>query len=120
MRKTERYARTVAWFTEHMPVAETELHFDSTFQLKNTYVINKIINESINPHIQERFDFYSSNSNSTFVVPDGDDVLVAAYYEREAMITNATGKVPKYMSADILVLKLDNKPSSCSETSIIQ
>ena len=58
---------------------------DSTFQLKNTYVINKLINESMNPHIQERFDFYSSNSNSTFVIPDGEDVLVAAYYEREAL-----------------------------------
>ena len=55
---------------------------DSTFQLKNTYVIQKLIDESVNPIIQEYFDFYSSNSNSTFVVPDGDDVLVAAYYER--------------------------------------
>ena len=40
MRKTERYARTVAWFTEHMPVAETELHFDSTFQLLVAVVLS--------------------------------------------------------------------------------
>ncbi len=55
---------------------------DSTFQLKNTYIINKVIYGSVNPIIEETFDFYSSNSNSTFVVPDGDDLLVAAYYER--------------------------------------
>jgi endonuclease-3 len=40
MRKAERYARTVAWFTEHMPVAETELHFDSTFQLLVAVVLS--------------------------------------------------------------------------------
>jgi len=40
MKKTERYARTVAWFTEHMPVAETELHFDSTFQLLVAVVLS--------------------------------------------------------------------------------
>ena len=40
MRKTERYARTVAWFTENMPVAETELHFDSTFQLLVAVVLS--------------------------------------------------------------------------------
>ena len=63
---------------------------DSTFQLKNTYLINKVIYESQNPYIHENFDFYSSNSNSTFVIPDGDDVLVAAYYERYETDTTYT------------------------------
>lgn len=56
---------------------------DSIFQLKNTYVINKIIFEDPQYFIQEYFQFSSSNSNSTFVIPDGDDVLVAAPYARQ-------------------------------------
>ena len=33
MTLSQRYEAVVAYFTEAMPVAETELHFDSTFQL---------------------------------------------------------------------------------------
>lgn len=33
MRKKERYEKILAWFREHMPVAETELHYDNPFQL---------------------------------------------------------------------------------------
>ena len=70
------------------------LHFyvlDSTFHLKNYYVISKVINEASSPLVQEYFEFNDSNSNSTFVVPDGEDVLVAARYERFA-----EGEVPEY------------------------
>ena len=40
MRKAERYAAIVGWFTENMPVAETELHFGSTFQLLVAVVLS--------------------------------------------------------------------------------
>ena len=40
MRKAERYTGVVGWFTENMPVAETELHFDSTFQLLVAVVLS--------------------------------------------------------------------------------
>ena len=40
MRKTERYAGIIDWFTENMPVAETELHFASTFQLLVAVVLS--------------------------------------------------------------------------------
>ena len=40
MRKAERYAGIIGWFTEHMPVAETELHFGSTFQLLVAVVLS--------------------------------------------------------------------------------
>lgn len=33
MLKKERYARILGWFQEHAPVAETELHYTSPFQL---------------------------------------------------------------------------------------
>ena len=56
---------------------------DSLFQLKNTYVVNKMLFEDPQNDIQEYFNFTSSNSNSTFVIPDGEDILVAAYYTRQ-------------------------------------
>ena len=40
MRKSERYTGIIGWFTENMPVAETELHFDSTFQLLVAVVLS--------------------------------------------------------------------------------
>ena len=40
MRKADRYVAVVGWFTENMPVAETELHFDSTFQLLVAVVLS--------------------------------------------------------------------------------
>ena len=33
MRRKERYEHILAWFREHVPVAETELHYDNPFQL---------------------------------------------------------------------------------------
>jgi len=33
MKRKELFERTVAWFQENMPVAETELRYDNTFQL---------------------------------------------------------------------------------------
>ena len=33
MTKKERYRGVIAWFEEHMPVAETELHYTDPFQL---------------------------------------------------------------------------------------
>jgi endonuclease-3 len=40
MRKTERYSAIVGWFEENMPVAETELRFQSTFQLLVAVVLS--------------------------------------------------------------------------------
>lgn len=33
MKKEERYSRMIAWFEQAMPVAETELHYETPFQL---------------------------------------------------------------------------------------
>ena len=33
MTKKERYTNVINWFEQHMPVAETELHYDNPFHL---------------------------------------------------------------------------------------
>lgn len=40
MRKAERYAGVIGWFSENMPIAETELRFGSTFQLLVAVVLS--------------------------------------------------------------------------------
>lgn len=40
MRKKDLYERVIAWFEEAMPVAESELHFDSPFQLLVAVVLS--------------------------------------------------------------------------------
>lgn len=40
MRKQERYDSIVGWFTENMPVAETELHSETPFQLLVAVVLS--------------------------------------------------------------------------------
>ncbi len=56
---------------------------DSAFQLKNTYVVNKVFFDDPPTYAIEYFEFGSTNSNATFVIPDGDDILVAANYSRQ-------------------------------------
>lgn len=33
MRKPERFAKVISWFEDHMPIAETELHYGNAFEL---------------------------------------------------------------------------------------
>ena len=40
MRKEERYKKVIEWFSENMPVAETELHYDSPFQLLISVILS--------------------------------------------------------------------------------
>lgn len=40
MRKKDRYFQIVKWFSENMPVAETELHFETPFQLLVAVVLS--------------------------------------------------------------------------------
>lgn len=40
MTKTERYRNIVKWFEENVPVAETELHYDSPFHLLTAVILS--------------------------------------------------------------------------------
>lgn len=40
MRKRERYEGIIGWFTDNMPVAETELHYETAFQLLVAVVLS--------------------------------------------------------------------------------
>jgi len=70
MRKSERYAAIVGWFTENMPVAETELHFDSTFQLLVAVVLSAQCTDKrvniVTPALFSRFPTPESMAAATF------------------------------------------------------
>ena len=70
MRKAERYAGIIGWFTEHMPVAETELHFRSTFQLLVAVVLSAQCTDKrvnmVTPELFRRFPTPESMAEATF------------------------------------------------------
>ena len=70
MRKAERYAGVIGWFTENMPVAETELHFDSTFQLLVAVVLSAQCTDKrvnmVTPELFRRFPTPESMAAATF------------------------------------------------------
>lgn len=59
MRKSERYARVIGWFSENMPVAETELHYETPFQLLVAVVLSaQCTDRRINQVTPELFRHY--------------------------------------------------------------
>ena len=70
MRKTERYAGIIDWFTENMPVAETELHFASTFQLLVAVVLSAQCTDKrvniVTPELFHHFPTPESMAAATF------------------------------------------------------
>ena len=66
---------------------------DSTFQVVKQNIIDKLLFEhfygvvngdSVYMEVMKCFHFGNNNSNSTFVVPDGDDMLIAAPYDYDS------------------------------------
>lgn len=59
MRKSERFKAIVGWFTENMPVAETELHYETPFQLLVAVVLSAQCTDRrvnlITPELFKRF-----------------------------------------------------------------
>ena len=70
MRKSKRYAGVIGWFMENMPVAETELHFDSTFQLLVAVVLSAQCTDKrvnmVTPELFRRFPTPESMAEATF------------------------------------------------------
>ena len=40
MKREERYEKILAWFREHVPVAETELHYSNPFELLVSVILS--------------------------------------------------------------------------------
>ena len=70
MRKSERYAGVIGWFMENMPVAETELHFDSTYQLLEAVALSAQCTDKrvnmVTPELFRRFPTPESMAEATF------------------------------------------------------
>ena len=60
---------------------------DSLFQINNYHVVNHVLRDFFAPNymqVFEQFSFQNSNLNSTFVVFDDGDALIAAPYSRDS------------------------------------
>ena len=70
MRKAERYAGIIGWFSENMPIAETELRFGSTFQLLVAVVLSAQCTDKrvnlVTPDLFRRFPTPESMAEASF------------------------------------------------------
>ncbi|MCM1176159.1 MAG: endonuclease III [Bacteroidales bacterium] len=56
METQDRYAGIIRWFSDNMPVAETELHYDSTFHLLIAVILSaQCTDRRVNMHTPEIF-----------------------------------------------------------------
>lgn len=59
MTKKERYNYVISWFTEHMPVAETELHYENPYQLLVAVILSAQCTDKrvniVTPAVFEKF-----------------------------------------------------------------
>lgn len=70
MKIEERYRYVIDWFTEHMPVAETELHFSDPFQLIVAVILSAQCTDKrvnmVTPALFERFSTPESLASASF------------------------------------------------------
>ena len=70
MKIEERYRYVIDWFTEHMPVAETELHFSDPFQLIVAVILSAQCTDKrvnmVTPALFERFPSAESLASASF------------------------------------------------------
>jgi endonuclease III len=59
MTKKERYSYIISWFKEHMPVAETELHYDNPYELLVAVILSAQCTDKrvniVTPSVFEKF-----------------------------------------------------------------
>ena len=59
MTRKERYEAVISWFEEHMPVAETELHYESPFELLVAVILSAQCTDKrvnlITPHLFKQY-----------------------------------------------------------------
>lgn len=71
MTTAERYRRVIAWFAEHMPVAETELHYDSPYQLLVAVILSaQCTDKRVNMVTPALFDAYPTVEDLALASPD--------------------------------------------------
>lgn len=74
MTKKERYQKVIAWFEENMPIAETELHYNSPYELLVAVILSaqctdkrvNIITPSFFEHFQEPMTLAASEVEEIF------------------------------------------------------
>ena len=70
MRKAERYAAVTGWFEQNMPVAQTELHFDSTYHLLLAVVLSAQCTDKrvniVTPELFRRFPSPADMAEASF------------------------------------------------------
>jgi endonuclease-3 len=111
MTQKERYARTIDWFTETMPVAETELKYENPFQLLVAVILSaQCTDKRVNMITPKLFEAFPTPE---VMAVSGADVVFD--YIRSVSYPNSKSKYLVGM-AQILVDKFESEvPSTLEE-----
>ena len=67
----ERYQGVIEWFTNNMPVAETELHYDSPFQLLVAVILSaQCTDKRVNMITPALFEAYPTPEKMAAATPE--------------------------------------------------
>ena len=71
MTKSERYKHVAAWFSEHMPVADTELHYRDPYQLLVSVILSaQCTDKRVNMVTPALFERFPTSESMAAAVPE--------------------------------------------------
>jgi endonuclease III len=144
MTKKERYAFVIGWFQEHMPHAETELHYENPFELLVAVILSAQCTDKrvnlVTPQLFQRFPDAETLAKATFdeVEPFIRSVTFANNKTKhligmaQALVEKFQGKVPDNMedlvtlpgvgrkTANVIVSVVYHKPGIAVDTHVFR
>ena len=124
MRKKELYERTLAYFEQAMPVAETELHYEDPFQLLVAVILSaQCTDKRVNEVTDKLFKVYSTPSDFAALTNERLEPLIRScgFYRNKAtsiigaakaIETRFGGMVPATMEELLTVPGVGRKTAS--------
>lgn len=99
MTKKERYTHVLGWFEEHMPIAETELHYDSPFHLLIAVILSaQCTDKRVNMVTPELFKAYPTPEVMAVSSPDVIYQYIKSISYPNNKAKNLVGMAQKIMS----------------------
>lgn len=99
MRKSERYRNIIAWFAENMPAAETELHYETPFQLLVAVVLSaQCTDRRVNLITPELFRHYPTPDTMSAATVEQIFELIRSVSYPNSKATHLLGLSQKLMS----------------------
>lgn len=144
MTKKERYTKVIKWFDEHIPVAETELHYDNPFHLLIAVILSaQCTDKRVNMVTPPLFDAFPTPEVMAVSTPEViyEYIKSISYPNNKAknlvgmakkIVNDFGGKIPETMeelesipgvgrkTANVMLIVAFNKPAMPVDTHVFR